>query len=76
MKRFNSRAQARIDRETDWSASGTPSSISCALSFWSEGTSRHRQAEARAQWAELDRRIAAFDAEFVRWAKRTKRLVD
>ena len=26
-------------------------------------------AEARAQWAELDRRIAAFDAEFVRWAK-------
>ena len=26
-------------------------------------------ADARAQWAELDRRIAAFDAEFVRWAK-------
>jgi transposase len=25
--------------------------------------------DARAQWAELDRRIAAFDAEFVRWAK-------
>ena len=26
-------------------------------------------ADARAQWAELDRRIAAFDAEFVRWGK-------
>jgi transposase len=26
-------------------------------------------ADARAQWAELDRRIAAFDAEFVRWTK-------
>ena len=26
-------------------------------------------ADARTQWAELDRRIAAFDAEFVRWAK-------
>jgi transposase len=26
-------------------------------------------ADARAQWAELDRRIAAFDAEFVQWAK-------
>ena len=26
-------------------------------------------ADARAQWAELDRRIAAFDAEFVRWVK-------
>ena len=25
--------------------------------------------DARAQWADLDRRIAAFDAEFVRWAK-------
>jgi transposase len=25
--------------------------------------------DARGQWAELDRRIAAFDAEFVRWAK-------
>jgi transposase len=25
--------------------------------------------DARAQWAELDRRIAAFDAQFVRWAK-------
>jgi len=25
--------------------------------------------DARAQWAELDRRIAAFDAEFVRWSK-------
>lgn len=25
--------------------------------------------DARAQWAELDRRIAAFDGEFVRWAK-------
>ena len=25
--------------------------------------------DARAQWAEFDRRIAAFDAEFVRWAK-------
>jgi transposase len=25
--------------------------------------------DARAQWAELDRWIAAFDAEFVRWAK-------
>jgi transposase len=28
-----------------------------------------RVADARAQWAELDRRIAAFDAEFVRWVK-------
>ena len=26
-------------------------------------------ADARKQWAELDRRIAAFDAEFVRWVK-------
>jgi transposase len=26
-------------------------------------------ADARAQWAELDQRIAAFDAEFVHWAK-------
>ena len=26
-------------------------------------------ADARAQWAELDRRIAAFDTEFVRWVK-------
>ena len=26
-------------------------------------------ADARAQWAELDRRIGAFDAEFVRWTK-------
>src|ERR1700751_1162916 len=26
-------------------------------------------ADSRAQWAELDRRIAAFDAEFVQWAK-------
>ena len=26
-------------------------------------------ADARAQWAELDGRIAAFDAEFVRWTK-------
>ena len=25
--------------------------------------------DARAQWAELDRRISAFDAEFVRWVK-------
>src|SRR6202041_1630439 len=25
--------------------------------------------DARVQWAELDRRIAAFDSEFVRWAK-------
>ena len=25
--------------------------------------------DARAQWAELDRRIAAFDTEFVRWVK-------
>jgi len=25
--------------------------------------------DARAQWAELDRRITAFDAEFVCWAK-------
>ena len=31
-------------------------------------------ADARKQWAELDRRIAAFDAEFVRWVKETKRL--
>ena len=27
------------------------------------------RADARAQWAELDRRISAFDAEFVRWVK-------
>jgi transposase len=26
-------------------------------------------ADARAQWGGLDRRIAAFDAEFVRWTK-------
>ena len=26
-------------------------------------------ADARAQWTELDRRIAAFDGEFVRWAR-------
>src|ERR1700722_4929961 len=26
-------------------------------------------ADARTQWAELNRRIAAFDAEFVRWVK-------
>ena len=26
-------------------------------------------ADARGQWAELDRRISAFDAEFVRWVK-------
>ena len=26
-------------------------------------------ADARAQWTELDRRIAAFDAEFIRWVK-------
>ena len=26
-------------------------------------------ADARAQWTELDRRISAFDAEFVRWVK-------
>ena len=26
-------------------------------------------ADARVQWAELDQRIAAFDAEFVHWAK-------
>ncbi len=26
-------------------------------------------ADARAQWAELDRRIAAFDGEFIRWTK-------
>ena len=26
-------------------------------------------ADARAQWVELDRRIAAFDAEFIRWTK-------
>ncbi|MGA8586046.1 MAG: hypothetical protein WB715_19825 [Roseiarcus sp.] len=25
--------------------------------------------DARAQWAELDRRISAFDAEFVCWVK-------
>jgi transposase len=30
---------------------------------------RLRRRDARAQWAELDRRIAGFDAEFVRWAK-------
>ena len=29
--------------------------------------------DARAQWAELDRRIAAFDAELVRWAKEKRR---
>ena len=29
--------------------------------------------DARAQWAELDRRIAAFDVEFVRWGKRRTR---
>jgi transposase len=28
--------------------------------------------DARAQWAELDRRIAAFDAEFVGWAKQNE----
>ena len=28
-------------------------------------------ADARAQWAELDRRVAAFGAEFVRWVKET-----
>jgi transposase len=35
-------------------------------------------ADARTQWAELDRRIEAFDAEFVRWARENedaKRLV-
>jgi transposase len=26
-------------------------------------------ADARTQWAEIDRRIAGFDAEFVRWVK-------
>jgi transposase len=26
-------------------------------------------ADARAQWAELDQRIAAFDTEFIRWTK-------
>jgi transposase len=26
-------------------------------------------ADARAQWTDLDRRIAAFDAEFIRWTK-------
>jgi len=26
-------------------------------------------ADTRAQWAELDRRVAAFDAEFIRWVK-------
>ena len=26
-------------------------------------------ADARTQWAEIDRRIAAFDGEFVRWVK-------
>jgi transposase len=26
-------------------------------------------ADARTQWAELDRRISAFDAEFIRWVK-------
>jgi transposase len=29
-------------------------------------------ADARAQWAELDRRIAAFEAEFVSWAKQNE----
>ena len=36
-------------------------------------------ADARTQWAELDRRIAAFDAQFVRWAKENeeaRRLTD
>ena len=33
-------------------------------------------ADARAQWAELDRRIADFDAEFVRWTRRTRTLGD
>jgi transposase len=28
-------------------------------------------ADARAQWGDLDRRIAAFDAEFIRWMKET-----
>jgi transposase len=28
--------------------------------------------DARAQWTELDRRIAAFDAEFVRWTKESE----
>ena len=31
-------------------------------------------ADARTQWAEIDRRIAAFDVGFVRWVRRTKRL--
>jgi transposase len=26
-------------------------------------------ADARTQWAELDRRISAFDSEFVRWVR-------
>jgi len=30
-------------------------------------------AAARTQWAEPDRRIAAFDAEFIRWAKVCRR---
>jgi transposase len=29
-------------------------------------------ADARAQWAELDRRISAFDAEFIHWVKENK----
>ena len=32
-------------------------------------------ADARKQWAELDRRIAAFDAEFVQWAKENRKKV-
>ena len=32
--------------------------------------------DACAQWAELDRRIAAFDAEFLRWTKRMKTPAD
>jgi hypothetical protein len=33
-------------------------------------------ADTRAQWAELDRRIAAFDAEFVRWGKENEDAAD
>ena len=33
-------------------------------------------ADARAQWAELDRRICAFDAEFIRWVKENEGLGD
>ena len=29
-------------------------------------------ADARTQWAELDRRISDFDAEFVRWVKKNE----